>query len=669
MIQIPGQNGWKSAQNSDLFGAVVRTKNIDFDKEGYIRLARKPEALYTSDSDEDLVLPRAFAYDGTYYYVVGTDGSSGMHSLSLSDTSISAAQITNTSAPTMFAGSDAVVYQGDVHVSGTTKIESYNTGSGWTERVTSLNSSYPHPMVIVGHRNELAVADKNTVKTYNTSYSLQNTLTIPTKYIITTLDYKDNRIFIGTRTTDGSESQLFIWGATGTSAQSAWPCGAQWIYSVKAFKSSVVVVTSAGQLLWFNGGGFDPLANFPVYYTPLSWVSSNATTGYGNVLHRGMLAVGDILFINLQGTSNNRGIQGYKEMPSGLWVYDPSIGLYHKAGYVSELYKSLSLSSVQSSIVNFSAEHGAETGDVCWATGVTNITGINTGQRYYVIKESSTAIKVAFSAADAFNGIFLVCSGTVSGDNMIFTNATQVASTFDTQPGPVFAFNATTPNIAVGSDILYGGRCVDPEGNNVDTVMSLGSGRNVGTFETPTIYAAGLEDTFNKIAMYVNNIDLDTDKVVVKYRTRSRFGLPTPVREQANGVATWVDDASFTIDTTAKAVRQAQIGDEVEILSGAGAGYSAHITEINDTSSTFTFTLDESIPLVSVGQVSEVCIDNWQKLGEITNTSATIARGYDDSKKIDGSHTKLQLKFELRGTEIEIPMLELLSSISKQKTA
>ena len=49
MIKIPATN-WQQANNSDRFGNISSTRNINFDSEGYLTLASRSFSVYSNDN-------------------------------------------------------------------------------------------------------------------------------------------------------------------------------------------------------------------------------------------------------------------------------------------------------------------------------------------------------------------------------------------------------------------------------------------------------------------------------------------------------------------------------------------------------------------------------------------------------------------------------------------
>lgn len=673
-----GKNGWQSVQGSDIRGSIIRSRNIDLSETGYVTLSRKPctifnEVAVTGTGSASFTDPVAIAADGTYYYIVTT---TNVYGLTASETGTSFAAVTTSGKPTIVETSDALSYNGAIAVTGGATLHylsSFNGANGggtWTQASDfSLSSSYPHPLCRIDTRRTLAVGDGNVVKQTDAAAWTDdddNVLTLPSEYEVTSMRFRGTKVGIGTRNVSGGNAMFFIWSGSGTSAESGWPVDAPWIYAVCEYGSSFAVLTSAGQLLRFNGGGFDVLANLPVYYTPHTWVANASSQQLGKAMNRGMWAIGDVIYFTIEGEPRGLDAPQGEKQPGGLWVYDPSVGLHHRAGFVAESYRSLSISTLASSIFTFSENHGCETGDAVWADTVSNIAALTEGRVYYAIRESATQFKLALSPSDAQEGRFIICSGTISGDKLAVETMSSVGSIGQVVPGPVFGFTKNLLSKFFASEVFFSGNAYGPTMNGpLACLMSFGMGRNVGSIVTPKLYGAGITDVFQKIVSNIRGLNLETDQVVIKYRTKERFGLPTPLRVSNSGTAVWVTPSQFTIDITGKDIQSIAVGDEVEITHGAGAGYTAHITAINNATTTWTIDIDESIPDIAASDQSDILIDNWTKLVTITKDSADIDKGFHE-ETVGGEGAWVQFKIELRGRDVALNIVNVVNAVHKQ---
>lgn len=678
MIRIPAQSTWRSAQNGDTFGEIVASRNIDLSEDGKAKLSRKAMGLFGYGASSDAVAGTDPAFQGTFLGAVSDTEyaylltAAGMFVMHMTDNLIPVLQTANNgSQPTFGFDSDICMFKGLPHVSGGIYLSVLNlTFSNWASRnpgslaAGPLTSGVPHPLCVVEQLNQLAVGNGNTVRTYDTSYVLQNTLTLPSEYYVTTIRWRQNNLYIGTRHIYGGEAKLFIWNGTGSTAQYGFGCGADWIYSLCEFQGSMACVTSAGQIRRFNGGGFDDIANFPVYYTPYSWASTNpASYLVGKVANRGMAASGNFLNINIDGTLNNAaGVAPgtyLPQQPSGLWRYSTTSGLWHHAALNFSPRIRQSPSALNSSYLSFATAHQASTGDAIIVEPVT-LTGLNAGQVYYAIPGSTTTMRLALSPADALAGRYVTVGGTVSTDAFVTDRYETLGYGIASYPGAVFTLGAGRPSSFYASDVMFGGGLYDSTLTLYKaTLCSLGMGRNRGTFSTPKILSPGIGDTFNKFSAFVERLSLDTDQIVMKYRTQNDLGLPSPLAFTGAG-ATWTSSTTFTVDTTAKDVKSINVGDEIEVITGQAAGYTCHVTAIENSTSTYTFTVDETMP-VSSGTFDFVA-DNWTKWGTFGRDQLTALRTGFKKTLTAGSAKWVQLKIELRGRGVAVQEMQIINT-------
>ena len=655
---------YNSVNRGDLFGTVVRSRNVDFNKKGYLSLARKPMTLYTEVEDSDFGTPIVITSDDSVIYVITNE-----RAFTIDSSGQSATERNGGTVPNFGFQSDAVFFTTDLHASGSQTIGSLN-GSTWTERITGLSSSYPHPLCISEHQGYLAVGNGNTVRLYNASYSLQTTCTLPAAQIVTWIRWRANLLYIGCRNINGGEAKMYIWNGSGTAAQNGYGVGCEWTLSGCEYGSTIAIVTALGQLLQFAGDGFIPIttedgieANLPIYYNPnVPWGSSASVSNLvGKVASRGMAARGKKIYLNVEGTINFQTggtPRELLEMPSGLWIFDPSIGLYHKGGYDHKRWASKSITAALSNVLTISTAAVYETGDPVVLTSVGFLTGdpqIN--QIYYAIKVDSTHLKLANTPQQALASVNITIDDQATpAANLAFNSYQSVGATRISTPGGLCLVTTLGMPRFFGSEVIYGGDAdLAAGGTPTGVVMSLGMGKNIGSFTTPKIQAEYVTDLFKKILAKFPPLNIPTRKIIVKYRTSNRWGIPGR-RDFGNTGATWVNSTSFTVNPKNYDMYSAQDGDEIEFISGGASGYTAHISSIVvNSSSQWTITIDEAMPDVSASDTSDFFIEDFIKYKTISTTAdaAAAAKGFKNMALAQNAKW-VQLKIELRGyTDIE----------------
>lgn len=166
---------------------------------------------------------------------------------------------------------------------------------------------------------------------------------------------------------------------------------------------------------------------------------------------------------------------------------------------------------------------------------------------------------------------------------------------------PVMAVNNSTGRIFCGGS-TDGGSALYAEDLDPDT-------ENTGYLITREFETDSVTDSVNEIV--VKALLGQDDEITVKYRTRKDVLYPVYAEDVA-----WSDADVFntTQDLSAVLARfQADdsISDEVQLLTGTNAGMSANITNIQKSTNVYTVTLDTEIG--TIGETSNIKIDNWQK--------------------------------------------------------
>ncbi len=345
MIPIPTQDTKKFTQlnSSDILGSLFATKNMDFDRPGYAKLARRvkyvKQAATNASSPNNLGIVFAVVYDVVQScYVAITNG--GIYN-STSNTNITTwTKDTGSNAPG--DSTDGVFWNGALYVIAQTTYVAKKLSGTWsrisTSGVAPTTSSVVHPAIINVKANTLCYGDANIVRQINSDDSAGTDLTLPTNYVITSMAYENDRIYIGTYDKNGANAKVFVWDGISDEALASYDAKSQYVASMCGYLGSVAIVNGRGQVLAFNGGDFKQIAALPVFYEKENWYTGFSIHSVP-VLPKGMKSVGEKILINI-GTSVVTST-GYKKgipyMPAGVWCYDSNVGLYHK--YAPSVYQ------------------------------------------------------------------------------------------------------------------------------------------------------------------------------------------------------------------------------------------------------------------------------------------------------------------------------------------
>lgn len=676
-FKIPQSDKKFSITNrSDVSGNIWYTKNIDLSEEGYMKLSPRTVQV-VSDSSEDTIFDTDFnlvSSIGRYgtaggFYLASTEEP---FKVTLSQTTISATEDTDTGSPSLTADSRGKWYQNAWHVSTDTAVLSKAISTTtWTSRITSLTSAVAHPIEVFRNKNTIVVGNGNLVKQYNSSYANTTDLTIPTDYEVTDLSYSNNKVGIITTLSTTAEGQnqeafFFVWDGGTTTANAGFPIGAESIIAIVPYKSSWVLLSKTGQLLYFNGGGFEELAVFSFFSKDRIW--------NGEVRGDVMITDGDLIYIQVNGFVSSQGIKGeviLQNYPAGIWCYDPKVGLYHR----------WSPSISQVSIITVLAAGANTTTDLLTAdSGTIPVTGspikltfspsqpiggVNAGQVYYVIKVSPTTFRLATTKENAIAGIYIdITSQSVQDSKFQSVVLKDYGQTYLTISG---ALGLTDTKTAVYDGLTYSFRGFNAVGDSTNYFgMAVSEFDNIGYLVSPKLESQEIEDIIQKI--YTKYRPLKTnDTITVKYKDEEVIGIPvsTPFGGQSctwtsNTVLTFAGDLSEVLTYLSDTSKEC----ELEIISGAGAGQMSKIESITENAGTYTITLTDEMEGVSANDTCNIIIDNWKTLGIITSSDNL---GYRDFP-IETVSKAIKLKVIMKGTyialeELLVPNKEQLKAV------
>lgn len=156
-------------------------------------------------------------------------------------------------------------------------------------------------------------------------------------------------------------------------------------------------------------------------------------------------------------------------------------------------------------------------------------------------------------------------------------------------------FGARAYRTTISSPVLLG---VD---NTLDDI------KKSAYITTSWLESSQVEDVWKSIVVKYNKLLNTTDKIKVKYRTIKRDASYISVN--------WTSSTTFT--TSSADMANYEIGNEVELALGAGAGKVVNISNISYSNPTYTVTVDEATQ--ATGSLN-VRLQKWYKLPEITNT-------------------------------------------------
>lgn len=673
-IKLPNPY-WRQDNNGDRFdpnrlGGVFYTYNINFDERGYAKLSPRTIAVMDSGQNSDFGVPVAIGRYSTGSYQVATTDKNFVSSISTISNSHQEDDA-GSNVPNLSADSFGEWFQGKWHVTTDTDLlskDALGNDEDWTvAKSNDITSGKNHNIAVFDSRVTICVSDGNVVEQYDTSYANSNDLTIPSDFEVTGLSYNASNMAVATRVQDGSgagqdnEARLFIWNGATTGAQNDPGVGSDRILGLSPYASSFTLINGEGEMLFYNGGGLSRAAKFPVLVTDHTLAISDSNNNLGT-LH--MKSRGEIVYINMVGDVDPYGLKGLKNIvnqPSGVWCFDPEIGLYHRYSPSTSLaevdvFNGTNINT-STDVITTSAVTVPDTGNIVIMTNDSaEVSGVQLNKPYYIIKVSDTTFKLATTLEKAKSGDAVdITSVTTSGNATAWWFYT-ISDYGQLKYSVSGAIALTLDNSPIYQEIIFGSQIVDKTDvtlsvNNLSIAVPLLDNR--GAIVTPKIFAKSITERVSKL--YVRYRPLDTsDSIVVKYRGKDLLGLPV---FSSGKPANWLSKNIFTTTQDLSEAKDHLQTEELEVLftAGVGGGQSSKITSIDtDDDVTYSVTTEDDIIGASNGMESEFQIENWTTVRTLTNTDVND-NGYADVGFNESIASKFsQWKLELRGVGITI---------------
>lgn len=661
-FRIPSQERKVYQPNSsDVTGNIYQTRNIDFDEEGYIKLAHGAVSVYSETNDADFNNVNSMFHSGSLYFVGSDLFRTSQINLNPSITNVTA---TDTTPPSPGAEEDGVYFNG-AEVCTDIDTLKYNNSGTWTTiaGTPTANTAYPSVVCVFPNQNSLLFARGNKVARVNTSWAVAVTLTLPADYVVTSMEVNGSYAFIATRHVENGEAILFLWTGINTTNDGAYGVGTYEISTVRKYQSSVALVDSLGRLLQFNGSGFTELASLPVYYTRSNW--ADASNNNDNIANRGMVVDGDLIYIIINNAVDEVERRLLPNMIGAVWCYDPKVGLYQKYSHTNNTV--LVDNDVDTADINTTTNVITVSGITVPITGSpvfysdaggTTIGGLVDESWYYTIYVTDTTFKLAKTYEDAILGNAVDITSASDNNDFFFIKVNDYGQGYNDGQSAILVLNNDEYESKQVGRIVF----------TADTFPTVGTTqlwklfitcpkvRNFGYFVTPKIFAESIKDQFPSINLRFKPLKYG-DKIIVKYRVLEKENLPAVPRAQNNtdNNVTWSSTTSFTTiaspNTNYYDFSGVSVGDELEVINGAGSGFISKVATISQSGYQWTVTIADANPFITANDTSMVKIDNWTLLETIDGTTFT---GTEKNIAVDANGSWVQFKICLEGTDVTI---------------
>ena len=643
MFEIPQNNRISIPNSSDLEGNIYYTKNIDLNSEGYIKLADASVSVFNSGDDEDYQEAQSMIVADESLIVLSDDTFKGS---SMGLVNALSNQTTSEGAPTPGVNDDVEYFNGEWVITDAGSIEREDGGSWTSISGTPVSSTPQNVLAKFPYQNGLLVGNGNTIALLDTNWLVVSTLILPVGYKVTSMWSVGQFTYIATMNTYGIQGALFKWNGSGSVHQGIWSVDSVAIDSVTRYKDSVACYTRNGQLLYFTGNGFQELAVFPFFNTYK--INGDQTNAYENVTHRGMVARDNLIYIAF----GDRTIENYPNTPNGVWCYNPKVGLFHMFSGTKTRFETMTVTSgnvntTTDTLTTASSVTMPDTGTMIYLVS-SGATGITSNTWYYIIKVSATEFKVARTYDDAINDVPVDITVSTSTNTFYIPQRLDYGDTYlQFRVGLALINDNMTLGAQKLGDVVFGVEATDSSNNpSFEFCVNHPLVENRGYFVTPKLKAAGNKSQSKTISLNFDEL-IENDKIVIKTRTKTKKYLPN----KDNISATWTSDTVFT--TTAD-LHELSVGDEIEIIGGAGSGTLHHVSSVSVLAGTYTVTLTEANPFVTNGDISYFFADTWQK---VTELDKNLGLTYWENSFDVGKSGWIQFKIELQGKQTTINKL------------
>lgn len=327
---------------SEYAGTIKALWNMDLSDPGRVKISPMMKLLlsHTSTNLFPVSLVKTSASGTQKIWAVTNDG------MYLGTVSSFAKDVTAGTPVVSYIYSDAVEFNGALIVSATTAI-SFNDISRlaagtwdndwWTSTLGQTPLSPIYIPLHVSFNNLLCIGYNNVIHTVDIYNNVTlNRIVLKTEYQIMWMRSTASQMFIGTYNNQMRESRIFVWDGKSENFVNDYGVGHPTALSCAIKNGIPYVVNGGGELLKFNGAGFDTVAVFPVFPKQIDLSAypspppSTATYSPRAIHPNGMVVDNDRILMLVMGINDIDSYNRPEYMNAGIWEYDESVGLYHR---------------------------------------------------------------------------------------------------------------------------------------------------------------------------------------------------------------------------------------------------------------------------------------------------------------------------------------------------
>lgn len=673
MIKFPIDGKWTQLNQGDKFGSLAYTRNCNLDTPGYLKLASRSFSIFSSVDDADFLVPLSFGKLASGSFLVVTQDDH--FTTTLSTTALTVAQDAGTSVQAASVNSWGTFWQSRWYVTNQTTTY-YKSGSTWTNASIALTTGKKHVLEVFRNKNTMCITDGSSVIQVNTSHASTTNLTIPADFTAIGLAYSNNKMGVATKFAGSGDAYFFVWDGATTEANGGFPVGSDSILAMQAYKNSWVILTRIGQLLYFNGTGFDVLANFPFYEKKI--IAGEYMVG------ENMIVEGDRIYINFTVLPDTDFYGRNQERdtftsPAGIWCYDPNVGLYHRYSYSNSDINIYAVSAVDTAADTFTIGADIPTGtQVLYSSRTTSSYGagknISVGKIYYAINNSATKIKLAETLEDANLGTAIDITVAGTGEYFMIPTMLDYGATNNINDGG--AVVSTSESSIVYDHLMFGSKRIltSSDVNNAYYLnVTVPFFKNIGCAILPKVYSENVDEKWSKV--YLKHLPLQVgDSIKVSYRTKECPNLPVLAYNNSGTTSTNVRcqwSGSYTVCRSSAGLNDVKVAFDAGyaidcfLFGGAGAGLTSKLTNITFSAGQYTITIEDDLSGLHFTGFTDICFDHWIVAGTVTSSSETNTLGYSEIPLVDVKGKAIQVKIEMAGNAVTIQELQIIQSPAK----
>lgn len=664
MLRIPGQSQrWQQYNGSDKFGNISNSRNINLDRDGYIRLSPRTASLLSSKDEAAFNLPTSFGRRAGGDFEVVTIENPWEITINDIELDYDVDNDTGDDDPPNFdIDSRGLWWENKWHVvdGGNPSILMYKTMSNgnWTDTsVTDLTNGVAHPLESFKSRRTLCIGNGNVVRQYTTAYAASTYLTLPAEFEVIDMAYNNEIMAIVTKLADTTSSvtgidgdaYFFVWDGSQTSVNRGYAIGTDMILSVEPYKSSFVCITRTGEYLYFNGGGFDRLSTLPIYHTNNTWGDSRNLEAIGDFLK----TEGDVTYINI---NNSREPGGGKEESylanGGVQCFDPAAGLYHRySPSISPAYRFAVTTDPSSNVFTTSGTIPSTGSQAKYISATTALNGLIVGRVYYVIKLTATTFSLATSYENAIAGTEIDVSGGSPNHIFVGIEHRDFGCTHMSRTGALSIAESPSQSL---DHLIFGGEYYDYDSASVyeHVCFTIEGFENIGYIATPKVYSQNIKDSFQ--TLYIKHRQLSPgESITVKYKTCDIKGAPVSTPQTGAGFTFMSPNILSTTADISEIYEWVNRGNEYhaefEITSGWGAGEIHDIESIAFDDGTYSVVLKQPVRNAAKTYQCDAVLENWEVAEVQTDTDVDYFEA-----KIDTKGTWVKYKIIMQGSDVII---------------